>query len=121
MKPLSQDLQTPKKSLEEFSSVTKRVLGYLPDIVSERTVTRNYIILSSVVAGTAKFARPINEKLFIFEGDLFDVEYKKFLSVIRKIRGESSVPSEEQHIINSVVYTIQQAIGIGMDFLRLQH
>ncbi len=117
MKPLSKDLQTPKKSLEEFSSVTKRVLGYLPDIVSERSEARDYIILSSVVAGTSKFARPINEKLFIFEGNVFDVEYKKFLLVVRKVRARTSVTSEEHHIINSVVYTIQQAIGVGMDFL----
>ncbi|MCI5209069.1 MAG: hypothetical protein D3910_09810 [Candidatus Electrothrix sp. ATG2] len=117
MKPLSKDLQTPKKSLEEFSGVTKRVLGHLPDIVSERSEARDYIILSSIVAGTLKFARPINEKLFIFEGDVFDVEYKKFLSIIRKIKTRASVTSEEHHIINSVVYTVQQAIGVGMDFL----
>ncbi|WPD22971.1 MAG: hypothetical protein SD837_00110 [Candidatus Electrothrix scaldis] len=117
MKPLSQDLQTPKKSLEEFSGVTKRVLGHLPDIVSERTVTRDYVILSSVVAGTSKFARPINEKLFILEADVFDEEYRKFLSVLREIKAGASVTSEEHRIINSVVYTIQQAIGVGMDFL----
>jgi hypothetical protein len=117
MKPLSKDLQTSKKNLEEFSSVTKRVLGHLPDIVSERSITRDYIILSSVVAGTLKFARPVNEKLFIFESNVFDVEYNKFLSIIRKIRDRTSITSEEHCNINSVVYTIQQAIGVGMDFL----
>lgn len=60
MKPLPEDLQTPKRSLDEFSSVTKRVLGYLPNVVSEETDVRGYVILSSVVAGTSKFARPIN-------------------------------------------------------------
>ncbi|MCI5147896.1 MAG: hypothetical protein D3916_00535, partial [Candidatus Electrothrix sp. MAN1_4] len=90
MKPLSKDLQTPKKSLEEFSNVTKRVLGHLPDIVSEKAVAKNYVILSSVVAGTSKFARPVNEKLFMFEPDVFDEEYRRFLSIIRNIKAGTS-------------------------------
>jgi len=117
MKPLPKDLQTPKKSLEEFSNVTKRVLGHLPDIVSERVSARDYIILSSVVAGTSKFARPVNKKLFIFDSGDFDKEYKKFLSVIGKIKSKKLVTSKEHKTIDSIVYTIQQAIGVGMDFL----
>jgi hypothetical protein len=57
MKSLQEDLQTPKQNLDEFADVTKRVLDYLPNIVSERVETRDYTILSSVVAGTTKFAR----------------------------------------------------------------
>ncbi|MBC8198685.1 MAG: hypothetical protein ISS67_03240 [Desulfobacterales bacterium] len=52
MKSLPEDLQTPKQNLDEFADVTKRVLDYLPNIVSERVETRDYTILSSVVAGT---------------------------------------------------------------------
>lgn len=117
MKPLAKDLQTPKKSLEEFSTVTKRVLGHLPDIVSERVTARDYIILSSVVAGTSKFARPINNNLFIFDSTVFDTEYKKFLSIIGKIKAKKAIPEKEYKTIDSVVYTIQQAMGVGMDFL----
>ncbi len=64
MKSLQEDLQTPKQNLDEFADVTKRVLDYLPNIVSERVETRDYTILSSVVAGTTKFAR-LGLKVFI--------------------------------------------------------
>ena len=77
MKPLPQDLQKPKKSLDEFSSVTRRAPDYLPNMVSEKTVTRDYNILSSVVAGTSKFARPVNKNLFIFDIPKFDSQYKR--------------------------------------------
>lgn len=117
MKPLPKDLQTPKKSLDDFFEVAKRVLGHLPDIVSERVTARNYIILSSVVAGTSKFARPINNKLFIFDSSAFDTQYKKFLSVISKIKNKKPIAKKEHETIDSVVYTIQQSMGVGMDFL----
>ena len=117
MKPLPKDLQTPKKSLDDFYEVTKRVLGHLHDIVSERVTARDYIILSSVVAGTSKYARPINNNLFIFDSSAFDTEYKKFLSVIGKIKAKKAIIKKEYKTIDSVAYTIQQAMGVGMDFL----
>jgi hypothetical protein len=117
MKPLPKDLQTPKKSLDDFYEVTKRVLGHLPDIVSERVTARDYVILSSVVAGTSKYARPINNNLFIFDSIAFDTEYKKFLSVLGKIKAKKAIIKKEHKTIDSVVYTIQQAMGVGMDFL----
>lgn len=117
MKPLAQDLQKPKKSLDEFSGVAKRVLSYLPNIVSEKAEARDYIILSSVVAGTSKFARPVNKNLFIFDIQDFDSQYNKFISVIDKINNRKTIANDEYMIIDSVVYTIQQAIGVGMDFL----
>jgi len=107
MKPLPKDLQTPKKSLDDFYKVTKRVLGHLPDIVSERVTARDYVILSSVVAGTAKFARPIKDKLFIFDSSVFDTQYSKFLSIISKIKNKKPVAKKEHETIDSVVYTIQ--------------
>ena len=117
MKPLQKDLQMPKKSLDEFFEVTKRVLGHLPDIVSEKATDRNYIILSSVMAGTSKFARPINNDLFIFNSRIFDGQYNEFLSILNKIKDKKTITKEEHNIIDSVVYTVQQAIGVGMDFL----
>jgi len=107
----------PKKSLDEFFEVTKRVLGHLPDIVSEKATDRNYSILSSVMAGTSKFARPINNNLFIFNSRVFDSQYNEFLSILNKIKNKNTITKEEHNIIDSVVYTVQQAIGVGMDFL----
>lgn len=117
MKSLPEDLQTPKQSLDEFSSVTKRVLGYLPSVVSEKTETKDYLILSSMVAGTSKFARPISKELFIFDIEDFDEKYNRFISVIGKIKSKKLITSEECVLIDSVIYTMQQSIGVGMDFL----
>jgi hypothetical protein len=117
MRPLSQDLQTAKQSLAEFSDVTKRVLGYLPNVVSEKVEARDYIIISSMVAGISKFARPINKALFIFDIENFDEKYNQFLSVLEKINGRKSITDKEGNLIDAVVYTIQQSIGVGMDFL----
>ena len=84
MKSLPDELQTPKQNSDKFADVTKRVLDYLPNIVSERVETRDYTILSSVVAGTAKFARLINNNLFIDKIEDFEKRYKLFLEALSK-------------------------------------
>ncbi len=117
MKSLQEDLQTPKQSLDEFSSVTKRVLGHISNVVSAKTETRGYLILSSVEAGTLKYARPINKDLFIFEQESFTQAYNDFVAVLGAIKQQKTIPNEKHNIIDSVVYTIQQSFGIGMDFL----
>ncbi len=88
MKSLQEDLQTPKQNLDEFADVTKRVLDYLPNIVSERVETRDYTILSSVVAGTTKFARPVNNNLFINKSEEFKKSYNYFLRLSNKSKME---------------------------------
>lgn len=117
MKSLPEDLQTPKQNLNEFADVTKRVLDYLPNIVSERVETRDYSILSSVVAGTTKFARPVNKNLFINKIEEFEESHKVFLEALRLIKNKKKVKREDYSTIDSVVYTIQQSLGVGMDFL----
>jgi hypothetical protein len=117
MKSLPDDLQTPKQNLDKFADVTKRVLDYLPNIVSERVETRDYTILSSVVAGTAKFARPINNNLFIDKIEDFEKRYKLFLEALGRIKNRKKIKAGDYSTIDAVVYTIQQSIGVGMDFL----
>jgi len=114
MKSLQEDLQTPKQNLDEFADVTKRVLDYLPNIVSERVETRDYTILSSVVAGTTKFARPVNNNLFINKIEEFKKSYKLFLDALKQIKNGKKIKREDYSIIDAVVYTIQQSIGVGM-------
>lgn len=117
MKSLQEDLQTPKNNLNEFAEITKRVLIYLPNIVSDSVETRDYNILTSVVAGTTKFARPINNNLFLNKHEEFEDIYKLFLATLSKIKKREKLESEEYTTIDSVIYTIQQSIGVGMDFL----
>jgi hypothetical protein len=92
-------------------------LDYLPNIVSERVETRDYTILSSVVAGTAKFARPINNNLFIDKIEDFEKRYKLFLEALGRIKNRKKIKAGDYSTIDAVVYTIQQSIGVGMDFL----
>ena len=117
MKSLQEDLQTPKQNLDEFADVTKRVLDYLPNIVSEKVEARDYTILSSVVAGTTKFARPINNNLFISKCEVFEKNYKLFLTALEKIKNREKITNKDYLTIDSVGYTIQQSLGVGMDFL----
>ena len=95
MKSLQEDLQTPKQNLDEFADVTKRVLDYLPNIVSEKVEARDYTILSSVVAGTTKFARPINNNLFISKCEVFEKNYKLFLTALEKIKNREKITNKD--------------------------
>lgn len=89
----------------------------MPNVISHQDEYRNYVILSSEVAGTQKFARPINKELFDFEIETFDAKTKSFLAIIDKIQQQKQLLSDEAIIIDSVAYTIQQSMGVGMDFL----
>lgn len=114
---LQEDLRTPKTNMDDFARVCRRVLGYLPSVVSNRTSTNGYRILSSEIAGTRKYARPINESLFIESADPFDIHFSTFIDITNKIKNREVISPDERNIIDKVIYTIQQSIGIGMDFL----
>lgn len=118
MLPLIKDLQSPKKSLNEFIDVSKRVLHYLPSVISGRHEVKGYILLSSEVAGTKKFVRPIQNNMFIFSPDKFQSQAKKYISILENIRtGQTKIPQKNYNIVDSVTYTIQQSIGVGLDLL----
>ena len=114
---LSEDLQTPKENLNQFINITKRILDYLPNIISNKSEIRGYTILTSTSAGTTKNARPINNNLFIYHADDFDEKYQLFITTLNKIKNKDKIKKDDYFIIDSIVYTIQQSIGIGMDFL----
>lgn len=118
MLPLIKDLQSPKENLNEFIDVSKRVLHYLPSVISERHEVKGYILLSSEVAGTKKFVRPIQNNMFIFNPDKFQSQAKKYISILENIRtGQTKIPQKTYKIVDSVTYTIQQSIGVGLDLL----
>jgi hypothetical protein len=118
MVPLSEDLQTRKSQLDEFKSVTERVLNYMSDVINEEIDYLDYLICSSITAGTRKTVRPFNKNLFIREPKLFENEYREFERTIEKlINGERTFGKEKYMNIDRVVYTIQQAIGIGLDLV----
>lgn len=117
MKSLDKDLQTPKISLTEFGEITKRVLQYLPNVLSRSSEKNNYIIYSSDIAGTIKYLRPINKKLFVNDIDEFDTNFKHLQVIFNKIRNRQEITDIQKDIIDKTVYTIQQSIGVGLDLM----
>lgn len=71
MLSLPEDLQEQKNSIEEFKSITVRVLEHLPNVLNEFKEKSGYKIHSSLIAGTTKYIRPINQRLFIYSPDDF--------------------------------------------------
>lgn len=118
MQSLDKDLQTPKQNLNEFKEVTERVLNYLPNVISKSETKDDYSISSSNLAGTTKYLRPLNSKLFISEPKEFLAAFGNLMATFNTIKeGKIDFSDTEKSNIDSTLYTIQQAIGAGFDLL----
>jgi hypothetical protein len=118
MLTLIEDLQKPKYTIEDFTNVTLRVLEYLPNVLSEEKVKSGYKIHSSSIAGTLKYIRPINRRLFIYSPDDFKNKLEEFEKLFEKLKAENNQwEVSEKELLESVIYTIQQSIGVGFDLL----
>lgn len=117
MASLSEDLQSPKTKLREFADLTNRLLNYFPEVITSTVNKSGYSISLSNSAGTIKYIRPINNTLFIKESTSFNDKYSILEAIILKIKQKESTSIEDENIINSVLYTIQQSIGAGLDLL----
>nr|WP_319572426.1 hypothetical protein [uncultured Draconibacterium sp.] len=117
MIPLDKDLQKVKENITEFEDITKRILNYLPNVLSNCQQKNDYLIYSSEIAGTTKFIRPINKTLFINDVAIFDKNYKHLLNVLNKIKTGTEIIESDKDIIDKTLYTIQQSIGAGLDLL----
>ncbi|MBS1532411.1 MAG: hypothetical protein JSU01_19065 [Bacteroidetes bacterium] len=118
MLPLDKDLQQKKISLSEFESIVIKVLNYLPNILSGFEEKGQYKLYFSTIASTKKFVRPINKRLFIMDVVEFSRSFSELQLILEKIRNrERNFTDEEKFIIDSTLYTIQQAIGAGFDLL----
>lgn len=119
---LIDDLQNSIKSLDDFKSITIRILSYIPEVISEKKYDRDYVIIQSNIGTSKKFARPYNSILFIDSVNEFINKYDAFQKIINSINPDSNNFSNIEHsIINSVTYTIQQSIGIALDLLGNQN
>lgn len=114
---LDKDLQKPKTSLEEFKEITIRILNYLPNVISGYNQKDNYKIFFSEIAETKKFVRPINKDIFIENVDSFRDCFKSLNEILLKIGRKENIINEERNLIDNTIYTIQQAIGVGLDLL----
>ncbi|MFN8266311.1 MAG: hypothetical protein U0T11_09605 [Chitinophagaceae bacterium] len=122
VQPLDRDLQQKKTTLLEFSNLTERILNYLPNVVSSFKDKGKYRIYSSIIAGSEKFVRPLNTEMFIQDVSTFKIKFNEFQIIINKLRKkETPFTQTEKEIIDTVVYTIQQSIGAGLDLLANQN
>jgi len=117
MASLSEDLQSQKNSLQEFSNLTIRLLSYLPEVITDTKEKSGYIVSSSLSGGTIKYIRPINKTLFIKSSSDFTTKYNDFTIILDKIKQKKNIDIQEENTIDSVLYTIQQSIGAGLDLL----
>lgn len=118
MIPLEKDLRERKSSLQEFEKITIRVLEYLPNVLSDFNEKNGYKIHSSLIAGTTKFIRPINQRLFIYSPNDFKNKFQLFQNLFDKLKTKNVDWNDtDKETIDSVIYTIQQSIGAGFDLL----
>ncbi|HAQ20059.1 MAG TPA: hypothetical protein DCR40_12645 [Prolixibacteraceae bacterium] len=118
MSSLINDLQEKKNFLFEFENITVRILEYLPNVLSEYKEKNGYYIHSSLIAGTTKYIRPINQRLFIYSSEAFRSKLTDFQMITERLKIRHDDWSDrEKELIDSVLYTIQQSIGAGFDLL----
>ena len=115
---LSDDVQNIVHNLSEFNSLTQRILNYYPEVITASNEVRGYAINISDVAGTRKYTRPVNTNLFLSDIEDFNAMFEHFQSVLYDLKdGRREFVQDEYDVINRVSYTIQQAIGLGLDLL----
>ncbi len=115
---LDQDISLKKNNLEDFKDVTLRILNYIPNVLTGQKVKGDYKLHFASQTGQVKWLRPINQILFIYDPDIFLEDYNKFINLFVKLKQKDSEFSEaELFLIDSVLYTIQQAIGCCFDLM----
>jgi hypothetical protein len=115
---LDKDLQKSKSHIDEFGEIALRVLGYLPNVLSGFEDKGEYRIYYSDIAGTKKFIRPINMRLFYADQESFKAAFDSLKHVFFRMRNkESNYTDSDSVLIDSTLYTIQQSIGAGLDLL----
>lgn len=117
-KSLAEDLQSSKSSLNEFADVAERVLLHLENVVTNHNESKGYSIYESSSAGSTKYTRPVNRRYFLAGDSDFRKEFEAVLNVFYELKkGKRSWSEDIYFSIDAVVYTIQQAIGAGLDLL----
>ena len=115
---LPQDLQRSKSTLDDFKQIVLRVLQYMPHVIDQEVNFRGYQICSSTTAGNTKRVRPFHQDLFIRDSDAFNEAFEEFTGIVQRLRdGEMGFQEAQFVVVDRVVYTIQQSIGIGLDLL----
>ncbi|MEO0779102.1 MAG: hypothetical protein AAF146_21230, partial [Bacteroidota bacterium] len=117
MLALDRDLQMRKESLEAFGQLAERLLRYFPNVLHEYEEQHQYRIYRSQIAGVTKYIRPINSKLFLADPDHFRERFTALLALLANLRAGQAPDLFGPHTADQVLYTIQQAVGAGLDLL----
>ncbi len=119
MSTIAEELVVKKSSLEDFKGLTVRILSHMKNTLTSYESPASYRIYSSTIAGTTKYIRPINIKMFYFELEDFNKRYNRFRNILASLKsdGKMILNEDDLFVIDSVLYTIQQSLGIGMDLL----
>lgn len=118
MQPLDKALQEKKNNFREFEEIARKVLNYIPNVLSNYNDKNGYRIYSSVIAGTTKYIRPINFEIFSLDPKEFDQNLIALNATLQKIKNRDfDISDKEKKNINNTIYTIQQSIGAGLDLL----
>jgi hypothetical protein len=118
MQPLDKALQEKKNDFREFEEIARKVLNYIPNVLSNYNEKNGYRIYSSVIAGTTKYIRPINFEIFSLDPKEFDQNLIALNATLQKIKNRDfNISDKEKKNINNTIYTIQQSIGAGLDLL----
>jgi hypothetical protein len=115
---LDQDISLKKNNLEDFKDVTIRILNYIPNVLTGEKIKGIYKLHYSNQAGQVKWLRPINQILFIYDPHIFLEDFNKFIRLFTKLKQKNGEYTEaDLFLIDSVLYTIQQAIGCCFDLM----
>src|SRR5476651_1617215 len=102
MLSLEKDLQLKKLSINDFELVVGRILSYLPNVLSGYEQKAGYKLFYSNSAGTKKFVRPINQKLFIMDATVFSERMAALKDILTKIKSkEKGFSDSEKFLIDS--------------------
>ncbi|MBD3287637.1 hypothetical protein GF337_02435 [candidate division KSB1 bacterium] len=116
MASLSADLQRPKSSLIEFQKISTRVLNYLPEVITSEQEFGDYTICSSTAGGFTKTIRPFHKDIFLRDVSHFEDSFSKLIELLNQTSsGQRVFPEKDYNIVDRVIYTIQQSMGIGLD------
>lgn len=118
MASLAEELQTQLSSLDQAIDLSMRVLGFIPNLISDYSDKRGYRIYSSQTGGTLKYVRPIRVSMFYFDPSEMLEASTEFKVILKKLStNETFFSEQDKAIIDRVVYTIQQSLSAGMDLL----
>lgn len=118
MAALIENLQSKMNSLDSFADLTARVLEYLPNVTTRSFEKNGYTISVSESAGATKYSRPVRQSLFIRNRREFEESFQALKELMDlSTAGTRSFNREDHLVVDSCIYTMQQSVGVGLDFL----